>query len=109
MSSPNNILIWEGCSVCAAGLAGDAFKCLHCGHIDDAGRVAATNLKARWFDQRIALYTPKAEVKEILLAMFSARLERDGCPSADPTVPGRTPGDCTVGVVGERNDRRSLA
>ena len=69
----------------------DKFQCLHCGHIDDADRVAATNLKARWFDPDIRLFTPKAKVKEILLARFTARLERDNRVTVDPTVSGRTP------------------
>ena len=90
---------------------GDAFQCLHCGYTDAADRVAAINLKARWFDPDIHLYTPKGRVKEILLARFNAHLplpvagalaagscllpqvEREGSAPADPTVSGRTPGD----------------
>jgi len=68
---------------------GDAFQCLKCGHADDADRVAATNLKARAFDPEIRLWTPKARIKEILLARFTARLESGGNPA---TVSGRTPG-----------------
>lgn len=73
----------------AGNRRGDRFQCLHCGHIDDADRVAAANLKARWFDPDIHLSTPKVRVKEILLARFNARLERGG---SAPTVSGRTPG-----------------
>jgi len=71
---------------------GDAFQCLQCGHRDDADRVAATNLKARAFDPDIRLWTPKARVKEILLARFYARLERGDSSIVVPTVSGRTPG-----------------
>ena len=67
---------------------GDAFQCLNCGHADSADRVAAENLKARYFDPQITLYTPKERVKEILLIRFNARLESGGNPA---TVSGRTP------------------
>ncbi len=71
---------------------GDRFQCRCCGHIDDADRVAAINLKTRLFDPDITLFTPKARVKEILLARFNARLEKGGSVSVAPTVSGRTPG-----------------
>jgi hypothetical protein len=71
---------------------GEAFQCLQCRHADNADRVAATNLKARAFDPDIRLWTPKARVKEILLARFYARLERDNRSIVVPTVSGRTPG-----------------
>ena len=101
---------------------GDQFQCLFCGHIDDADRVAAINLKARLFDSEIRLWTPKARVKEILLARFNARLEQwefDFRPEqanfatlresglninscvVPPTVSGWTPG-----ARGERSHRR---
>jgi putative transposase len=54
---------------------GDTFQCQRCGHTDDADKVAAANLKARQNDPDIRLCTPKARVKEILLARFYARLE----------------------------------
>jgi putative transposase len=54
---------------------GDAFQCQHCGHADDADRVAAHNLKARYGDAQIFLWTPKERVKAILLDRFNARLE----------------------------------
>jgi putative transposase len=54
---------------------GDAFQCQHCGHVDDADRVAAHNLKARYGDAQIFLWTPKERVKAILLDRFNARLE----------------------------------
>ncbi len=65
---------------------GDAFQCVRCKHADHADRVAAINLKARIDDPEIFLYTPKERVKAILLARFTARLER-----GNPTVSGRTP------------------
>jgi len=60
----------------------------HCGHADHADRVAAENLRARYGDPEITLYTPKARVKSILLVRFNARLESRGDPA---TVSGRTP------------------
>jgi putative transposase len=71
---------------------GDRFQCLHCGHMDDADRVAAANLKARLFDPEIHLDTPKVRVKEILLMRLNARLERGDNTIIAPTVSGRTPG-----------------
>lgn len=74
---------------------GDRFTCLHCGHPDDAERVAAYNLVARASDPDIRLFTPVARVKEILLARFTAsagkaRLERGGSSvQANPTVSRR--------------------
>jgi IS605 OrfB family transposase len=68
---------------------GDAFQCTHCGHADHADRVAAVNLKARYKDPEITLYTPKDRVLAILLFRFNARLESRGDPA---TVSGRTPG-----------------
>jgi IS605 OrfB family transposase len=50
---------------------GDIFQCLNCGHTDHADRVAALNLKARYFDNEITIYTPKAVVKSILLGRFA--------------------------------------
>lgn len=80
---------------------GDAFQCLHCGHADSADRVAATNLKARLVDPEIRLYTPKAQVKTILLARFNARLESPDLIGA--TVSGRTPAQVTA-----RRAKRSM-
>jgi transposase len=73
---------------------GDRFKCLNCGHTDDADRVAAHNLEARASDLEIRLFTPVARVKEILLARFTAsagkaRLERDGSPPPTRLFSGR--------------------
>ncbi len=67
---------------------GDAFQCTHCGHADHADRVAAQNLRARFGDPEITLYTPKERVKSILLFRFNARLESGGNSA---TVSGRTP------------------
>jgi len=71
---------------------GDAFQCLHCGHADDADRVAAHNLKARLADEEIRPWTPGPVVKAVLLSRFNARLERGTAQVASPTVSGRTPG-----------------
>lgn len=73
---------------------GDAFQCTHCGHADHADRVAAINLKARYGDPEITLYTPTDRVKSILLLRFNARLESGGNPA---TVSGRTPETVHVG------------
>src|SRR5262245_12017099 len=48
-----------------------------------------------YFDRRITLYTPKEEVKRILLADYKARLEHRNASSMDEkirtvTVPGQT-------------------
>jgi putative transposase len=51
---------------------GDRFKCLNCGHEQDADRVAAMNLKTRRTDPDITLWTPKGRVKIILLDRFAA-------------------------------------
>jgi putative transposase len=53
---------------------GDAFQCWHCGHADDADRMAAHSLKASYGDAQIFLWTPKERVKAILLDRFNARL-----------------------------------
>ncbi len=49
---------------------GDTFQCLNCGYRDDADRVAAINLVARYYDADITIFTPKAVVKSTLLARF---------------------------------------
>jgi transposase len=81
----------QTCPVCGyvheGNRQGDRFQCLYCGHVDDADRVAAHNLKARRADPEIHLWTPKEEVQAILLRRFKARLER-----GNSTVSGRTPG-----------------
>lgn len=72
--------------------AGDTFKCLNCGHTDYADRVAATNLKARYYDTDISAYTPAPVVLSILQKRFIAPLERQSgsAIAAEPTVSGRT-------------------
>jgi putative transposase len=71
---------------------GDIFQCLYCGHSDHADRVAAINLKARYFDSEITPYTPAAGVKQILMDRFIASLEQQGLalPMRLLTVSGRT-------------------
>lgn len=53
---------------------GDTFQCQQCRHTGDSDQVAASNHKARVNDPDIRLFTPKARVKEILLARYHARL-----------------------------------
>ena len=55
--------------------SGDKFKCLSCGHEDEADRVAAMNYARRFGDQEIGLYMPYSQVKTILLDRFHRRLE----------------------------------
>jgi putative transposase len=66
---------------------GDKFQCLYCRYENHADRVAAMNLKSRYFDREITLYMPYNEVKKILLARFRRRLE-SGLPG---TVSARIP------------------
>lgn len=66
---------------------GDRFKCLFCGHEDNADRVAALNHLARYDDDEITRYTSYREAKAILLKRFHRRLET----AQVGTVPGRTP------------------
>jgi hypothetical protein len=78
-----------------ANRQGDVFQCLKCEHRGDADQIAAQNLKSRYYDREITLYTPKEQVKEILLKRYNARLEHGNASSADEkirtvTVPGQT-------------------
>jgi hypothetical protein len=71
-------------------------KCLNCGHEQDADQVAAINLKARLTDPDITLWTPKEQIKAILLARFAAKqrsadLETVELTGEAGTVAGRTP------------------
>jgi len=72
--------------------AGDIFKCLNCGHTDHADRIAAINLRARYEDPEITVYTPKTVVRSILHSRFIADFERRGNVAilTTPSVPGRT-------------------
>ena len=78
-----------------ANRKGDVFQCLKCEHRGHADQIAAINQKGRYFDRRITLYTPKEEVKRILLDDYKARLEHRNASSSDEeirtmTVPGQT-------------------
>jgi hypothetical protein len=78
-----------------ANRQGDVFQCLKCEHRGHADQIAANNLKSRYFDREITLYTPKETVKEILLKRYNARLEHRNASSSDEkirtvTVPGQT-------------------
>ena len=72
--------------------SGDIFQCIFCGYSDHADRVAAINLKARFFDSEITPYTPTARIKQILMNRFIASLEQQGLalPTHLLTVSGRT-------------------
>ena len=84
---------------------GDIFKCLKCGHTDHADRVAAINLRARYYDSDITIYTPKSVVRSILQNRFIASLERIAASAqeapGETTVSGRT--DTYEFAVSERN------
>ncbi|MGH9841057.1 MAG: RNA-guided endonuclease InsQ/TnpB family protein [Blastocatellia bacterium] len=76
-----------------ANRKGEAFQCLNCEHAGDADHIGAQNLKSRYFDSRITLYTPKETVREILLKDYNARLERQNASTEKTrmaTVPGQT-------------------
>lgn len=83
---PNCLFVHQG------NRRGDIFQCLYCGHTDHADRVAAINLKARYNDPEIKVFTPKAVVRSILQKRFIADSQRQGEPStlASSSVPGRT-------------------
>jgi transposase len=59
------------CRACGAVDAknrkGDQFDCVHCGHKDDANFAASLNIRDRFSDSEIGLYTPYTQVKEILI------------------------------------------
>jgi putative transposase len=89
----------QTCPLCGylekANRQGDVFQCLKCEHRGHADQIAAQNLKSRYYDREITLYTPKETVKEILLKRYNARLERRNASSSDEkirtvTVPGQT-------------------
>jgi len=75
---------------------GDIFQCLNCGHTDLADRVAAINLKARYYDPNITIYTPKSVVWSILQKRFIASLESSNSTIVGATVSGRTGAQCKV-------------
>ena len=68
---------------------GDIFQCLNCGYRDHADRVAAKNLRARFDDHEIAIYTPRSVVLSILQRRFSASLQSSK-PTVGVSVSGRT-------------------
>jgi len=67
---------------------GDSFKCLKCGHTGHADHIAAINVKARWQDTEIHLYTPYKQVYAILMRRYERRLKSLGLTEA--SVSGRT-------------------
>ena len=83
---------------------GDRFQCQYCGHVDDADRVAAKNLKRRRSDPKITRYTPYREVKRILLERFHRRLETEKSGTVrgrildtainEPTICGQSESEC---------------
>jgi hypothetical protein len=54
---------------------GDKFKCLFCGHTALSDWTAALELLRRLNDPEISLWTPKEQVKRLLLQRFRRRLE----------------------------------
>jgi putative transposase len=66
---------------------GDRFQCLACGYAGDADVIAAMNIAARWNDPEIQPWTPKEQVRAILMARFRRRKEE----ASALTAPGRTP------------------
>ena len=54
---------------------GDRFHCLQCGWDGGADVVAGMNLLQRWDDPEIRLWTPKEQVKAILMERFRRRKE----------------------------------
>ena len=76
---------------------GDVFVCLVCGYENHADRVGAMNLLARMDDPEITQYTPYCGVKDVLERRFYRRLEAEGVPTPEATVPGKTP-DTVAGV-----------
>jgi hypothetical protein len=68
--------------------AGDAFKCLFCGHEGHSDAIAATNYLQRSTDTEIALHTPYRAVKVILMGRFLRRLE---CAGVLPLPSGLAP------------------
>jgi putative transposase len=75
---------------------GDRFKCRKCLYEAPADWVAAMNLKARLTDLEITLWTPKEQVKTILLERVAAQQRPAVLEIVEPkgearTVAGRTP------------------
>jgi len=54
---------------------GDKFKCLFCNFIAQSDHSASLNLLRRDNDSDIVLWTPKAQIKSILIKRFKSRLE----------------------------------
>ena len=65
-------------AVDAKNRKGDQFACVHCGHKDDANFAASLNIRDRFYDSEIGLYTPYKQVKEILLQRRRLRLSSQG-------------------------------
>lgn len=55
--------------------SGDKFQCLQCGHSGHADWIAALNLKSRYSDQEITMYSSAASVKKILDERFHRHFE----------------------------------
>jgi transposase len=69
---------------------GDRFKCVKCAYEAPADWVAAMNLKARVTDPDITLWTPKEQVKLILLARFAAQMRSAVLEIVEPPGEART-------------------
>ena len=65
---------------------GDKFYCEN-GDVLDADFNAAMNVRSRYFDKEITLYTPFLEVKRILLSRSPAELTVNGLELGVPLQP----------------------
>jgi len=54
---------------------GEKFYCQHCGKEGNADFFASLNLKQRFYENDITLFTPYREVKKILMSKFEASVE----------------------------------
>jgi len=74
-------------AVDAKNRKGDQFACVHCGHKGDANFGASLNIRDRFYDSEIGLYTPYMQVKKLLMTRHRLRLSSQDlnatrCPSS---------------------------
>jgi transposase len=65
-------------AVDAKNRKGDQFDCIHCGYKGDANYAASLNIRDRFYDSEIGLYTPYMQVKEILMTRHRLGLSQPG-------------------------------